>query len=128
LGAKRRSIRERRHFWRSAPSILLIVSSAADILIASLLAIGGIAMTALPAALVAETLAAAVGFAFVLDMVKVPYLPVWGSPSFASGGSRAQCAKSLQKPPPREFALPTQRWSLTRDVDATRIACARFRS
>jgi len=38
------------------------------------LAAGGIAMTALPAAMIAATFAAAAIFAFVLDMVKVPVL------------------------------------------------------
>jgi H+-transporting ATPase len=66
------AIRERRHLWRTPPSLWLVVSSVADIVIASTLAVGGIAMTALSPLLVAATLAAAVGFAFVLDLVKVP--------------------------------------------------------
>jgi hypothetical protein len=53
-----------------------MVSSVADIAIASTLAIGGIAMTPLPALLVAATLAAAAVFAFALDFVKVPVF-VW---------------------------------------------------
>jgi len=64
--------RERRHLWSSRPSIWLIVSSIADLLIASTLAIGGIAMTPLPAWTVTGTVAAAVVFAIVLDFVKVP--------------------------------------------------------
>jgi H+-transporting ATPase len=64
--------RERRHLWSSRPSIWLVVSSVADLLIASTLAIGGIAMTPLPAWIVAGTLAAAAIFAFILDFVKVP--------------------------------------------------------
>ena len=64
--------RERRHLWSSRPSIWLVVSSVADLLIASTLAIGGIAMTPLPAWIVAGTLAAAAVFAVVLDLVKVP--------------------------------------------------------
>ena len=64
--------RERRHLWSSRPSLWLVVSSVADILIASTLAVGGIAMTPLPALVVAGTLAAAIAFAFVLDLVKVP--------------------------------------------------------
>ncbi len=64
--------RERRHLWSSRPSSWLIVSSIADLLIASTLAIGGFAMTPLPALVVGGTLVAAVAFAFVLDMVKVP--------------------------------------------------------
>ena len=66
------AIRERRHLWGSRPSLWLAASSVADILIASTLAVGGIAMTPLPALVVAGTLAAAAAFAFVLDMVKVP--------------------------------------------------------
>ena len=64
--------RERRHLWSSLPSIWLLVSSLADLLIASTLAVAGIAMTPLPAWIVAATLAAAVAFAILLDLVKVP--------------------------------------------------------
>ncbi len=64
--------RERRHLWSSRPSFWVIVSSIADLLIASTLAIGGIAMTPLPVWIVAGTFAAAVVFAFILDFVKVP--------------------------------------------------------
>jgi H+-transporting ATPase len=49
-----------------------VASSTADVLIASILAIGGIAMTALPPWAVASTLVAAAAFAFLLDEVKVP--------------------------------------------------------
>jgi H+-transporting ATPase len=63
--------RERRHLWSSRPSIWVIVSSIADLLIASTLAVGGIAMTPLPPWTVAGTLAAAAVFAVVLDFVKV---------------------------------------------------------
>ena len=66
------AIRERRRLWATRPSILLAASSVADIAITSTLAVGGIAMTPLPALLVAGTLAAAAAFAVVLDSVKVP--------------------------------------------------------
>ena len=66
------AIRQRRHLWGSRPSLWLAVSSVADIVIASTLAVGGIAMTPLPASVVAGALAAAAAFAFVLDVVKVP--------------------------------------------------------
>ena len=66
------AIRQRRHLWSIRPSLWLAVSSFADIAIASTLAVGGIAMTPLPALLVAGTLAAATAFAFVLDFVKAP--------------------------------------------------------
>jgi H+-transporting ATPase len=66
------AIRQRRHLWGSRPSLWLAASSVADVAIASTLAIGGMAMTPLPATAVAATLAAAVVFAFALDAVKVP--------------------------------------------------------
>jgi H+-transporting ATPase len=66
------AIRERRHLWDSRPSLLLAISSVADIAIASILAICGIAMTPLPVLLVGGTLAAALTFAFILDLIKVP--------------------------------------------------------
>ena len=64
--------RERRRLWASRPSIWLIVSSAADILIASTLAIAGIAMRPLPAADVAGVLGMAIVLALLLDLIKVP--------------------------------------------------------
>jgi H+-transporting ATPase len=64
--------RERRHLWSSWPSQWLIASSLVDILIAATLAIGGIAMAPLSAMVVAAMLAAAIAFAFILDVVKVP--------------------------------------------------------
>jgi H+-transporting ATPase len=64
--------RERRHLWSSRPSIWLLLSSVTDLLIASTLAVGGIAMAPLPAWVVAGTLAAAAAFAVLLDLVKVP--------------------------------------------------------
>ncbi|WP_245411349.1 HAD-IC family P-type ATPase [Methylovirgula ligni] len=64
--------RERRHLWSSRPSIWLILSSVSDLLIAATLAIGGIAMVALPALTVIGVLAAAIVFAVALDLVKVP--------------------------------------------------------
>jgi len=64
--------RERRHLWSSRPSAWLVASSVADVTIASTLAIGGIEMTALPLAIVAESFAAAAVFAFVLDAAKLP--------------------------------------------------------
>jgi H+-transporting ATPase len=64
--------RERRRLWSSRPSFWLVASSVADILIAAVLAVGGIAMAPLPAVLVAAALAAAMAFAIALDFVKVP--------------------------------------------------------
>ena len=66
------AIRQRRHLWGSRPSLWLAMSSVADVLIATILAVGGIAMTALPIPMVAGALAAAAALTLVLDMVKVP--------------------------------------------------------
>jgi H+-transporting ATPase len=66
------AIRQRRRMWGSRPSLWLIASSVADIVIAVILAVGGIAMTSLPVAVVAGVLAAAVVFAVVLDALKIP--------------------------------------------------------
>jgi len=64
--------RERRRLWSSRPGVWVLASSAADIAIASILAVGGFAMKPLPAPMVLGTLAAAITFAIVLDQVKVP--------------------------------------------------------
>jgi len=64
--------RERQHLWSSAPSLLLMGSSGVDLLIASTLAICGIAMAPLPILVVGGILVSAVVFAFVLDLAKVP--------------------------------------------------------
>jgi H+-transporting ATPase len=64
--------RTRRRLWSIRPSLLLIVSSVADLSIASAMASFGIAMAPLPLLVMSGTLAGAVVFAFVVDIVKVP--------------------------------------------------------
>jgi H+-transporting ATPase len=64
--------RERRRLGSCHPSSWLIVSTAVDLLIASTLAISGIAMTPLPILVVGATLVAAAVFAFIADFAKVP--------------------------------------------------------
>jgi H+-transporting ATPase len=64
--------RERGHLGSCRPSSWLILSSVVDLLIASTLAIGGIAMTPLPMLVVGATLGAAAVFAFIVDFGKVP--------------------------------------------------------
>jgi H+-transporting ATPase len=66
------SNRTRGWLWSIRPSGWLIVSSIADIGVASILSIGGIAMRPLPVWAVAATLAAAAAFALLLDPLKVP--------------------------------------------------------
>ena len=65
------AVRERRRLW-SLPSLWLNVSSVANLLIISTLAVAGILMMPLPIVVVAGTLGAAVGFGFVLTVVKIP--------------------------------------------------------
>ena len=67
------AIRPRQRLW-STPSRWLVLSSVADVLIASTLALCGIVMTALPIILVAGILAAAVAFALIADVAKFPIL------------------------------------------------------
>jgi H+-transporting ATPase len=64
--------RERRHLWSSRPSTWLVASSIADLLIASTLAVTGLAMAPLPAWSLAAVLVGAAAFAAVFDFVKVP--------------------------------------------------------
>jgi len=64
--------RERRRLWSSWPSHWLVVSSLADILIASTFSICGICMTPVPILVVTGTLVASVAFAFVVDAAKGP--------------------------------------------------------
>jgi H+-transporting ATPase len=66
--------RERRRLWSSRPSIWVMVSSVGDLLLASFFAIAGIAMTPLPAMVVAGVLLAAVVFAVLVDFIKVPLI------------------------------------------------------
>jgi H+-transporting ATPase len=66
------AIRERRRLWSSRPSFWVVVSSVADLIIASTLALCGIFMTALPIVVVAGTFAATIAFAFLVDAAKGP--------------------------------------------------------
>ncbi len=63
--------REREHLWSSRPGKWLLVSSAVDLGIITGLASFGILMTALPVAILAGLITAAVVFAFVLDALKL---------------------------------------------------------
>jgi H+-transporting ATPase len=65
-------IRGRLHLWGLRPSIWLVLSSVADVLIISTLAIFGIAMAPLPLAVIAAEFGAALAFGAILDLVKIP--------------------------------------------------------
>ncbi|MDA8255638.1 MAG: plasma-membrane proton-efflux P-type ATPase [Betaproteobacteria bacterium] len=64
-------VRERRHLWNSWPSKWVLASSAADVAIVSALALSGILMDPLPWRILVAIFAAAIGFAFILDQVKL---------------------------------------------------------
>jgi len=65
-------IRGRQHLWGLRPSIWLVLSSVADLLIISTLALLGIAMAPLPAQVIACEFAAAIVFGVLLDVIKIP--------------------------------------------------------
>jgi H+-transporting ATPase len=65
-------IRGRQHLWGLRPSVWLVLSSVADVLIISTLATLGVAMAPLPIAVIASELAAAIAFGAILDVVKIP--------------------------------------------------------
>jgi H+-transporting ATPase len=66
------AVRQRHRFWGDRPSSWLLLSSVADIAIASILALGGVGMTRLPVPLVGGVLAAACAFLLVINLLKLP--------------------------------------------------------
>ena len=64
------ALRERRHLWSSMPSRWVLVSSAADIAIVSILALSGTLMMPITWRLLIGVLGLAAGFSLVLDQVK----------------------------------------------------------
>jgi len=67
-------VRERRRLWGSIPGPWVVASSIADIAIVSALALSGILMAPLPWHIVAAVLGASIGFALLLDQVKLPVM------------------------------------------------------
>jgi len=65
-------VRGRQHLWGLRPSVWLVLSSVADILIISTLALRGIAMAPLPIAIIAGEFGAALAFGVVMDLIKIP--------------------------------------------------------
>jgi H+-transporting ATPase len=64
-------VRERRRLWSSRPSLIVVLSSLADLLILPTMAANGILMTALPVPVILGAFGAAVVLALVLDQLKV---------------------------------------------------------
>jgi H+-transporting ATPase len=65
------AIRDRQHFFGLRPTLWVVLSSIADIIIISALAIRGIAMAPLPVSVVAGEFAAAIAFGLLLAGVKI---------------------------------------------------------
>jgi H+-transporting ATPase len=72
------AIRERRHMWGLRPTIWLVLSSMADVLIISTLALIGIAMAPLHLAIIACEFAAALAFGLILNAIKIPVFARFG--------------------------------------------------
>ncbi len=64
-------VRERRHFWQSRPSRWLLLASAADVAMVSLLASQGLLMAAIPLKLIGALLLVVAAYLLVVDAVKV---------------------------------------------------------
>ncbi len=64
-------MREREHFWQSHPAWIMLTASAVDIVIVTILAVGGVLMVPLPPLLVAVLFLATAVFAVALDAIKV---------------------------------------------------------
>ncbi|HXL93720.1 MAG TPA: HAD-IC family P-type ATPase [Streptosporangiaceae bacterium] len=88
------NVRERRHLWSSLPGRWVIAASIADIAIISSLAAAGFVLHALPVPIIASVLAAAIAFALLLDLIKVPVF------------RRLQIAPPLDNPQPSGSHLP----------------------
>ena len=67
-------VRERRHFWNSAPSRWMILSSILDVSVVCLLSTRGILMAPLPDSVIASVILACVLYLIALDFLKVPIL------------------------------------------------------
>ena len=67
-------VRERGHFWNSAPSRWMILSSIADVGVVSLLSTRGILMAPLPSSLIGSVFVACVLYLTALDFLKVSIL------------------------------------------------------
>ncbi|OIR17359.1 calcium-transporting ATPase 1 [mine drainage metagenome] len=64
-------VRERRHFWQSAPSRWLLRASILDIVVVGILASQGILMAPIPLTLVAGVLILVLGYLLIMDFAKI---------------------------------------------------------
>jgi len=82
-------IRERRWFWRSRPGKWLAVAGGLDILVVSLLATGGILMTAVDFRVIPVLLLATIAFMLLLDPIKVLLFRRFGIQQAGNGQPQA---------------------------------------
>jgi H+-transporting ATPase len=71
-------VRERNHLWHSRPSDWLMLSSAADLFVVSLLATKGILMAAIPWSYVVSLLIVVLAFTFFVDNLKIHVFGYFG--------------------------------------------------
>lgn len=71
-------VRERNHLWHSRPSKWLMLSSAVDVFIVSLLATMGILMAAIPWSYVVSLLIVVLAFTFFVDSLKIRVFEFFG--------------------------------------------------
>jgi H+-transporting ATPase len=64
-------LREQGHFWSSRPASIMLLASSANVALVSFLAIGGVMMSPLPAAIVGILLVTTLAFALAMDCVKM---------------------------------------------------------
>jgi H+-transporting ATPase len=67
-------VRERRHLWSSKPSKWVVAASVANIAIVAALALSGTLMQALAGRIMVGIFCAAIGFALMLDQIKLPVM------------------------------------------------------
>ncbi|HEV2446161.1 MAG TPA: hypothetical protein VGS58_09575, partial [Candidatus Sulfopaludibacter sp.] len=72
-------VRERSHLWRSCPSRWMLLSSAADLVVVSLLATRGVLMAPLPPVLVGGLFGAVLLYLFLIDYLKIAILRRFGA-------------------------------------------------
>jgi H+-transporting ATPase len=71
-------VRERRHLWRSRPSRWMVLSSAADLLIVSVLAARGLLMAPLPPLVIGGLLGAVAFYLLLVDFLKIAIFRYFG--------------------------------------------------
>jgi H+-transporting ATPase len=71
-------VRERRHLWRSRPSRWMVLSSAADLLIVSVLAARGLLMVPLPPLVIGGLLGAVAVYLLLVDFLKIAIFRYFG--------------------------------------------------